>query len=172
MSGKVILVVGARGMGKTTTNKRLILPVHIDARVIMDINGEYTGMYSHHKFFDFDEFTKKAVNMKRAVILIEEATIYLQTQGQNKDITKLLVISRHADNTVIMSFHSLQRVPKYIFELSNTLILHKTGDELSDVKGFGDKRILEAFIELEKAPMLSDAKTGREYSPQKIVKLY
>jgi len=172
MSGKVILVVGARGMGKTTTNKKLIAPVHIDARIIMDINGEYTGLYKHAKFFDFDEFTKKAVNMKGAVILIEEATIYLQTQGQNKDITRLLVISRHADNTVIMSFHSLQRVPKYIFELANMIILHKTGDQISDVKAFGDKQILDAFIEIEKAPMLKDKETGREYSPQKVIKLY
>jgi hypothetical protein len=52
------------------------------------------------------------------------------------------------------------------------VILHKTGDQLSDVKGFGDARILEAFIEIEKTPMLKNTETGKEYSPQKVLKLY
>lgn len=171
MSGKAILVVGARGMGKTTTNKRLITPVHIGARLILDVNNEYTGFYTHPPYTRFNDFTRKALTIRNAVILIEESTIYLKTQGQNDDITELLVRARHQNNTVIMSFHSLQRVPKYVFELCNMVILHKTGDQLSDVRGFGDKRILEAFTEIEAAPMLKN-KDGREYSPQKVIKLY
>lgn len=172
MSGKAILVVGARGMGKTTTNKRLISNTHPKARLILDINSEYTGLYTHAPIHKFSEFTKKALTVKDCVILIEESTIYLKTQGQNDDITELLVRARHQNNTVIMSFHSLQRVPKYVFELCNVVVLHKTGDQLSDVKAFGDRKILEAFIEIEKAPMLKNKDTGKEYSPQKVINLY
>ena len=158
-------------MGKTTTNRKLLEQAHIEARLVMDMKGEYAGMYNHPVFYRFADFTKRAAMVKNCVVLIEEATIHLKVNAQNDDMTAALVNARHYGNTFIMSFHSLQRVPKYIFELSNMVILHKTGDQIGDVKAFGDPKILAAFIEIEKAPMLK-SDTGVEYSPQKVLTLY
>lgn len=171
MSGKAILVVGARGMGKTTVNKRLLNKAHIDARLVMDLKAEYKGLYNHAPFYDFESFTKRAIAARGCLILIEEATIHLPVNSNNRDLTRILVDARHYGNTIIMSFHSLQRIPKYVFELSNVLVLHKTGDQIGDVKAFGDPKITDAFIEVEKLPMLSNP-SGVSYSPSKIITLY
>lgn len=170
MSGKSILVVGARGTGKTTTNKSMVSKVHPSARLVLDVNGEYRDLYPYD-FIGFDQFTERMTQVKDCFIVVEEATIYLNNRGHNSNITDALVKARHNNNTVLFSFHSLRSIPKYIFDLSNMIILHKTGDNEDIIEEFRNPKLSIAFSEIKKAPMLK-SKTGVEYSPRKIIKLY
>ena len=52
------------------------------------------------------------------------------------------------------------------------VIIHKTGDSPDFVeKTFENPELLKAFLEIKNAPNLK-SNTGKEYSPQKTVKLY
>lgn len=170
MSGKGILVVGRRGSGKTTTNRRLLSKAHPDARLVLDVNGEYKDLFPHEPI-SFDKFTNLAVAVKNAVILIEEATIFLSNRGNNFDVRQLLVQARHNNNTIIFSFHSFRTIPKYIFDLCNVVIIHKTGDSEEVLEQFDNEDLIKAFTEIKNAPMLKNS-TGVEYSPQKVFVIY
>lgn len=171
MSGKAILVVGARGTGKTTTNKNMVARVHPDARLILDVNKEYFDLYPK-PFEGFEGFAKKLLTVQGMFIVIEEATIFLSNRGYNSDIVDVLVKARHNDNTILFSFHSFRAVPKYVFALCNMVIIHKTGDSVDYVeKEFENPTLTAAFKEIKEAKNLT-SKTGKEYSPSKVVKLY
>jgi hypothetical protein len=172
MSGKAILVVGARGTGKTTTNKTWAKKVHPDRLLIFDYQGEYKDIYPK-PFIGFQAFSKMITTVRGMFIVIEEATVFLENRGYNGDIVDTLVSARHADNTLLFSFHSFRAVPKYIFSLCNMVIVHKTGDSPEYVeKTFENPDLLAAFNEIKNAPNLRNTATGKEYSPNKIVKLY
>lgn len=171
MSGKAILIVGARGTGKTTTTKKLLAKVHEKSRIVLDINNEYKDMYPH-PFIGFEDFAKKLPNVKDAFIVIEEATISLSNRGYNKDIADTLVRARHNNNTIVLVYHSLRSIPKYVFDLCNVVILHKTGDNKKTVEDFENDKLLEAYLWVNSQPNLKNKETGKEYSPQKVVILY
>jgi len=171
MSGKAILVVGARGTGKTTFNRGMVSQTHPQTRLILDVNGEYRDLYPH-PFIGFGPFTKALLQVKNRFILIEESTMFLDNRGKNGDIVDILVQARHNDNTIMFSFHSFRMVPKYIYALCNMVIVFKTGDTEDYIeKTFENPLLTAAFIEIKNAPNLK-SNTGKEYSPNKTVKLY
>lgn len=170
MSGKAVLIVGARGMGKTTTTKKLLTKTEPKARLVLDVNGEYMDLYPY-PFIGFEEFSKKLTTVSNAVIVVEEATIFLSNRGYDKDITDVLVKARHRNNTIIMVYHSIRNVPKYIFDLCNMVVLHKTNDSEKAVDEKDNDKLKEGFIWLKKQPMLK-GENGKEYSPQKVIDLY
>lgn len=171
MSGKAILVVGARGTGKTSINKRMMEKVHPDARLILDVNGEYKDLFPRDPI-EFDNFTKIAKSVKKAVILIEESTIYLDNRGNNQDIRDLLVRARHNENTIIMVFHTFRSIPQYIYGLCNTVIILKTNDTPDYLLDkFEDENLVAAFNEIKNAEWLVN-EDGRKYSPHKIYSIY
>ena len=142
-----ILIVGAKGTGKTTAVKNAIqaagLPVFI-----YDINQEYGSL----PVPSMDEFTEQASRLKRCTIVFEEATIFFSTRGRSENLLKILVQSRHNKTITILVLHSLRAVPVYILELSNAMILKNTNDNPTAVEGkFGDfPEIIEAFRENKK----------------------
>src|SRR5687767_14279315 len=116
MSGQSILVVGARGTGKTTRNKKLVSIAHPDNRLVLDINGEYKDLYPK-PFLPYPQFSKIAKIVTGKVILIEEATFVLSNRGYDNDIQEVLVKARHNNNTLIFSYHTLRSIPYYIYSL-------------------------------------------------------
>lgn len=171
MSGKAILVVGARGTGKTYGNRKMIEKTHPQARLILDVNGEYKDLFPNDPI-EFDAFTKVAKTVKKAVILIEECTIYLSNRGNNSDIRDLLVKARHNDNTIIMVFHSFRSIPKYVYDLCNMVIIYKTADNAELIStAFEDEKLTAAFNEIKAAPWLKNDQ-GKTYSPHKIYSIY
>jgi predicted AAA+ superfamily ATPase len=122
------IITGAKGVGKTTFIKSLIKKVKSNhCLLIYDINNEYADLYPY-PFEDFEDFTFKATQVKNAVIIFEEATIFLNNKGSNNDLKKILVRSRHTNNTVFLIFHSVRSIPRYIYELANYITIFRTND--------------------------------------------
>lgn len=100
--------------------------------LIKDFNGlksfnrcRYTG--------ESDEFLSLAHCCRGRNILIEEATIFFQGQT-NKAMRKLMVDRYHHKNNILIMFHSINAVNPRILEMSNFVVLFKTGDSENVVK--------------------------------------
>jgi len=141
---KIILVCGARGKGKTTFVKARIKNVNKQALHLFDINNEYKEFYTQKFNDDFEAFAADAKKMSNAVIVYEEATIFLSTSGSNVDVRSALVRSRHTNNTIFFVFHSISDIPRWVYRLANVLILFKTNDDISNIK-FNDKKLIECW---------------------------
>lgn len=164
MSGKAGIIVGARGSGKTTTAKELVRMVHADARIIYDVNAEYKDLYNK-PLLSFVDFTKKLDTIKNGVILIEEATIFLDNRGNNFDIREALVKARHNNNTFLFVFHSLRAIPVYIFNLCDYIFLHKTNDSVEILSKFDNPKLVQYFERIKNAAWNVNDQ-GKRYSPR------
>lgn len=164
MSGKAILIVGARGSGKTTTAKEIISKVNKDARIVYDVNAEYADLYPK-PFLEFDDFTAQLNKIRNGVILIEEATIFLSNHGNNFDIRSALVKARHNNNTFIFVFHSLRSIPVYIFNLCDYVYLHKTNDTTDIAEKFDNPKLVAYFNHIRNLAWNTNAE-GKRYSPR------
>lgn len=163
--GKAILIVGATGCGKTYfTKKNLLRGVNPKAMHIYDTNNEYSefGAGTYAAEGDFDGFIKKAYQLKKAVILIEDATAFISNRGRSDLLTKIMVAKRHSGNTVILLFHSMRAIPKYLMDISTDIFIFKTNDDEGYVeKEFKNKRLTECWKTVQDA-----TKTNRFYSAQ------
>lgn len=172
IGGKAVIVVASTGMGKTTLVKNYLQQVSKECLWLYDVNNEYTDfLVPDYKLPKFDMFCEKAANLKQAVIVFEEATIFLSNKGSNRILVDILVRKRHTNNLVFLVFHSLRSVPKYLLDLCNYLILLKTNDPEHIVKSFDNDSLLEGYAEIKKSPMLQNKESGRFYSPHKFIKL-
>lgn len=121
------IIVGATGTGKSTFIKQLLQLVNPDCIAVYDVNNEYHDFFPY-PLSNFETFTQKAATLKKAVIVFEESTIFLNNRGTNQNIIDLLVKKRHNENYIILVFHSLRSVPRYVFELCNYITVFKTND--------------------------------------------
>lgn len=143
---KALILVGGTGCGKTYFTKRLLRTVNKNALLIFDVNNEYSEFFPYPFNPDIDIFLSKASKIKQGVILIEDATSFLSNRGRSDALTKILVAKRHTKNTIILLFHSMRAVPKYLVDLSTHLVIFKTNDPIHIVeKGFDNERITDAF---------------------------
>lgn len=171
MGGKSFIIVGATGMGKTTFTKNALKKLHKDSILLYDVNNEYKDIYPK-PFIKFEKFCELSERVSNAVIVFEEATIFLDSRGNNFSLKDVLVRKRHTNNTIFLVFHSLRLVPRYIFDLSNYVVLHKTNDSESLVSSkFENELLTKAFLEVKNAPM-KVAENGKKYSPCKIFSIY
>lgn len=123
---KVIIIVGRRRAGKTTTTKRLIKNVHRGALLLHDVSHQYGDIYKED-ILPFDEFKKKAIRVSKGVVVFEEASITIG-HAKQEDIIQLIATCRFKETSVIMVFHSLRLVPRYCYDMADILIMHKTKD--------------------------------------------
>lgn len=144
---KSFLVVGSTGTGKTTFVKSL-LKKSKKPLYIYDINNEYKEFNNLYSFnSDFNNFCEVTENKKDSLIVYEEATIFFSNKGANTLTTGQLVRKRHTNNILVFVFHSLRTVPLHILDLTDYLILHKTGDNINLIerKFDGNSKILKPF---------------------------
>lgn len=171
MSGKGILVVGMRGSGKTTKIKSMLEKTHPESRLVYDINKEYLNLYKK-PFVNFDLFTEQAIKVKHAFIVFEEATIFLSNRGSNQDIRQLLVQARHNDNTLLFVFHSLRSIPKYVFDLCDYVILHKTNDNEAVISSrFEHEEFTQCFLRVKNMAFIKGT-NNKQYSPSEFFSIY
>ena len=147
---KLITLIGGRGVGKTTTiieiaksNKEKVLILDFNAEVkysqfptigIQDI-GTFTGIAKIH-VTDFKTFLKY-INLfyRNGLLILEDANAYLPTnKDANKDWWNILVSMRHKGIDCICTYHSVARVPPYLYEMVNDIILFKTSENPERMK--------------------------------------
>ena len=137
------LVIGSTGTGKTNFIKNMISKINNKATLIYDIQNEY-GV---GKPGDFDLFAERATRLQNAFIVFEEATIFLDSRGSNKRLKEVLVSKRHTNNYVVLVFHSIADVPKYIFRICTHCTLFKTLDDHNQIK-FHHPNLIKAHANL------------------------
>lgn len=125
IGGKAFIIVGATGSGKSTLIKSLIKPVPLSCLHIYDVNAEY---FPRAELPRMEDFLKKAKTLKETVMIFEEATIFFSNRGSNKEMRELLVRKRHAQNCIILVFHSIRYIPFYIYDLCNLVFVFRTND--------------------------------------------
>jgi hypothetical protein len=164
----LICIAGATGTGKSTMAKKIVnTSKHV---FIYDRQNEYDGIpyYSGQvlprmRFFgDFAEFTEIAKNVKGYTIVTEEATGIFSGRASRQFID-IVLSKRHTNNTFILIFHSIHRIPMNIYEFTDVFIMHKTNDIIDNVR----KRypnIYKSFIEVNNV-------NNKDYNYKKIIKL-
>jgi ABC-type oligopeptide transport system ATPase subunit len=155
MAGLRVLIVGRSGCGKTTKTREMLsqrpknMPV-----LIYDINQEYIDVYPE-PFEDFDVFLAKLSfeETRHHYIIIEEATIFFNTQSNFQDMKNVLVRARHTGNIIHVNFHSFSSIPKGIYNLLDYVIVFKTNDNLKSVTDrFDNPKVVEAYQEAIASP--------------------
>lgn len=121
---RTIAVIGGQGTGKTTFCKTLVRGVSKPVYVY-DVNNEYAKGVELPEFESFCELMTTKTN---SLIIFEEATIFLDKRGTNKQITEMLVRKRHTNNMIVLVFHSLRSLPVSILDLIDAIVLFKTND--------------------------------------------
>ncbi len=140
MNGKLIIVIGMTGQGKSTFVKNFVAK---RPHYIFDVNNEYrpegyncaelaTGP-DGERYPDAKQFIKDCFQLTEAVCVLEEATGFFKGR-LSSEVDKLLVAKRHQKNDYVFVFHSIQSIPPQIFLLSNYVVLMKTNDNPDVVK--------------------------------------
>ncbi len=153
MSGGTCFInVGGTGTGKTTYTMRFLKRLPMDTNLLIhDINNEYSE-YHDKGYLHANDFLALAVACINTVIICEEATIFFNNKGMSEQLQEVLVRKRHTNNIIIMNFHSLRTVPRYVYDLTNYVIVHKTKDspKLIDQK-FGDSDLSKVVEYVQKS---------------------
>lgn len=164
----VILIAGKRGSGKTTDAKKLAKP--FKNQFILDLYNEYEGQIFNsfnipktgirrvrEAAADNEHFFKYLSSLTNNLIILEDATIIFNASIYDRDLKKLIIASRHKQNTIIFLFHSLNRIPTFLIEQANILILHKTNETQNTFYKLGNTEIENAFkfVNKQKSPYAS-----------------
>ena len=142
------IIVGATNTGKSTLVKSLIKRANKSALFIYDVNNEYKDFFPY-PFVDFETFINSATRIKNAVLVIEEATIFLNNRGSCDALKEILVRKRHTNVAIFLVFHSMRSIPRYIYELSNYITIFKTNDSADmTAKELKDSRIEKIMLDV------------------------
>ena len=152
---KVIVICGSRKRGKTTIVKKIISGVKDP--LIFDPNNEYGEPY-----ISVTDFIKKAQEAKNKTIIFEEATGFFSTTKNIDKMLEILIRVRHTNNLIVFVYHSLNRIPMYLFEQTSLLILKKTNDTEANIKKKfkGNDEIISRFLLLQDC---SDDKSNQSF---------
>jgi len=148
---KAHIFVGGTGTGKTTDVKKLVSEFKGKGAsnsqiMIYDVNKEY---FKNYKLPAFADFTKEAQKSVGKLIVFEEATIFLSNRGTSDEVRDVLVRKRHTNCYIVFVFHSLRAVPRWLFDLSNYITIHKTNDSPKKIEQrFEHEALTDAFNEV------------------------
>lgn len=99
---------------------------------------------------DVKAFIKVCFEKRETVCVFEEATAFFQ--GATGQLTRRLLINRyHTRNVYLFLFHSINRVPPGIMEMSNFAVLFKTNDE-NDTVERKYNRLFKYYLDLQEKP--------------------
>ena len=125
------------GQGKSMFVKKYIKEKRC---YVFDVQNEYTDLqinpYAERgRDVNLDEkkFIESCLNRKKTICVFEEATGFFEGK-LDKKVRHLVLSKRHTGNIFIFCFHSISSVPPRLMQLTNFVILFKTGDEDYQVK--------------------------------------
>jgi hypothetical protein len=166
MSGKIIAIIGGAHQGKSYFTKQQIQSPTA-ACFVFDYQNAYgetstkpgdivlnlplgSDLKRCRYYGDPKEFIRLATLRRHTTVVIEEATIFLE--GKTESTTRKLMVDRyHRKNNIIFQFHSINSVPPRILEMSDIIVLFKTGDDPNIIKRKYSK-LLPYFMELKGMP--------------------
>lgn len=132
-----IVIIGMTGEGKSEIVKSMIAGVPCFA---FDVQDEYKDLSlnpadtrARHTELLEKKFVKQALQRINSVIVFEEATGFFEGRLL-PEVRRLILSKRHKNNTLIFCFHSISAVPPRLMQMTNFVVLFKTGDELYQVK--------------------------------------
>ena len=125
--GKVIIVVGARGNGKSHFTKKHTRHVHETRFHVYDVQGEYYAD-DNEPLPDMDSFLSDMLLQRESTMVFEEATVFFSNKGCNAKIKHLCVSARHDHNTIYLLFHSIRAIPIELYELTDYVVIFNTLD--------------------------------------------
>lgn len=116
-NGKVFIIVGARGTGKTTYLEQALKGKNNVVVFQLFIDERYKG-HEKRLYQDF-KIDNTLVNKR---IVIEDATQLIGCNPKN-DIRKIVVSSKQIGSDVFFIFHSFNVVPPYLWQLFDYCIV-------------------------------------------------
>lgn len=154
---RLILIVGQPASGKSTFVKSKILP----ALKNMYVYDVYGYEYPHFKIVQPERYkegrarytgsdSEKVLNslakFSNTAFIMEDATIFLDNHKKGVEFKRVIYGRRHLNLFIVLIFHALNRVPKWLFEQTNVLVLFKTQDFENDIKyKFKNEKLQAAF---------------------------
>lgn len=173
----LIVVIGHTGQGKTPYINRFLGnaasnpdPISKKSKYratnrskrqyIFDVNNEYlfpadrgpVSPQMRHVDGDVKRFISVAKGLKNTNVIFEDATGFLRGK-QSEGFARLLTQKMFSKNNYILVFHSINRVPPEIMEMSNYIVLFKTNDNFDVIdKKFRNEKVNNAFLKLKNQP--------------------
>lgn len=149
-SNLITLVVGSPKVGKTTYISELVKKYRKKV-LIIDINSE--KLYKDYPVITPEQIRTHTEGVARIInedhktvlslidryfynglVVFEDATVYAMKATENP-VKNLLVNYRHRNRDYIFTFHSLRRIPPFIFEMANYITLFRTAENVVESKG-------------------------------------
>ncbi len=163
--GKLFIVIGAPGQGKSPYTQKII-----EGRRcwVFDINNEYGSrtkypgqipinlstnpneLRSRFVGDDIKAFRDACFKKRDTICVFEEATAFFRGAMQ-ADTMRLIIGKLHTGNTYVFLFHSINRVPPAIMEMTDYVVLFKTLDE-DDTVMRKYSRLSQHFFDLQQQP--------------------
>ncbi len=156
---KIILVIGRKRCGKTTLTNALLqkrkraLVVdtfdHPAYREFKPVEGLHVGRIKEGKFRTFDTPPIEVLStvfstMYDLTVVMEDAVKYLEANVP-KNIKTGFIDNRNRGIDIIIMFHALADVPKYLARMYNDMILFKTDEDIYQCKSrFSNFATIEA----------------------------
>lgn len=163
---ELITIIGGTNQGKSYFAKQMIRPKGVNCLVydvqdaygptstkpndiILDLPADWKAPRGRY-YGDTREFLHYANHRTNTTILIEEATIFFEGKTYDQ-MRKLIVDKWHKKNNIIILFHTINSVPPRILEMTDKVILFKTGDDENTVKS-KYRKLLPHMLSLRGTP--------------------
>jgi len=149
-----IILAGMTGQGKSMFIKKYIQG---RACFVFDVQNEYQDLpvsdfAPRGRQIDLNEnrFLSTVLRKRNTVCVFEEATGFLEGKTA-KELRRAILSKRHSGNVLIFCFHSLSAIPPRIMQMTNYVVLYKTGDEAYQVENKFPS-LYPYYLELKKKP--------------------
>ncbi len=171
--GKVFILAGARGSGKTTVMQDFLEKSKLPKKLVLDTyhhpmykdwpamkidffetHESWTSGKFHFHDIDTDKMLEiVSLKINNTVIVFEDAAKFIN-QSVQKSVKRISLDSKNIGNDVFFLYHTLAEVPQDLFRWADYLILFKTQEVITNQKSRigAYPRIEPHFLELEKSP--------------------
>lgn len=139
---RCIAIVGGTHRGKSTFIKNRIKG---KPHLVNDIKGEYKGFKRFWPSKPREEFCEiVSEKVKNTIVVMEEASFYLSNRHYSTLAEQILVNKWESKNHFFLVYHSIRKIPLFVYDYLDGMVLFKTNDQLYHIKKHPDE-VLEAF---------------------------